>query len=228
MQIFVGLILGLGARVPQILLNRKNGHTGNLALPTYLFNTTANVVCCTATAVITGDVYVMCKELWMLSLNATIVTQILGTLAKQRNEAAAQQQHKGIATSPMRSGEYGEFEGSFRSRSRSVQFTGRLPLSSVSLGGSGDDDGEGGFVRKGGNGEVPVGHTSRGAVLRPGASSSWSLDTSSRTASRPRRAGVHPYSLEAEKLGSLDEYDRLKREKNGSHGSMDGMRPSVA
>lgn len=69
-QIFVGIILGLGARVPQILLNHQNGHTGNLALATYIFNTIANVICCTSTAMITGDVYVITKELWMLSLNA--------------------------------------------------------------------------------------------------------------------------------------------------------------
>lgn len=206
MQIFVGIILGLGARVPQILLNHQNGHTVNLALATYIFNTIANVICCTSTAMITGDVYVMTKELWMLSLNATIVTQICLSQAKQRAAAAAEAL-RGIATSPMRSGKFQDsFGGGFRSRSRTVHFLG-LPAT------AGGDSVEPDQRQEHGKTQT----RRRGGVIRPG---SWDLDSSSPS----QRAGVNPYSLDADKLGS-DDYDRLKR---GNSGSMDGMRSSLA
>lgn len=125
MQIFVGLILGLGARVPQIVLNHQNGHTGNLALPTYIFNTVANVVCCTSTAVITGDIYVMSKEIWMFTLNATIVSQIYRTQSNPIQRAAASADlPKSIECSALQSG---EFEDNFRSRSRTVLLAGNRP-----------------------------------------------------------------------------------------------------
>lgn len=198
MQIFVGLILGLGARVPQIILNHRNRHTGNLALPTYLFNTTANLVCCTSTAIITGDIYVMVKEIWMLSLNATIVAQILKTLKKDKEAKA-----NAAKTLPLPSTEIEE-----RFRRHSVRLAGNWPRGSLS------DDGD-----------VPDAALNRRRNKRRGevitGPGSWTLDTTSGS----RRAGIKSHSLDSDNLSSLDDYESSQVDKKGS---MDGMRHSLA
>lgn len=76
MQILAGLVLGLGARLPQIVLNHRNGHTGNLAPHTFIFNLTANVINGFCALVLTGDILVIATQAWMFSLNCTVVSQI--------------------------------------------------------------------------------------------------------------------------------------------------------
>jgi hypothetical protein len=88
MQIFAGLILGLGARVPQIVLNFRNGCTGTLAPQTFIFNATSNLVNGIAAALLTGDIYVMGTQMWMFVLNVTVVCQIVGCAAKERSIVA--------------------------------------------------------------------------------------------------------------------------------------------
>jgi hypothetical protein len=95
-QIFVGLILGLGARVPQILLNYRNGHTGNLAIATFLFNATANTVCAISATVLTGDIYVIGTQIWMFALNTTIIGQILSSNSRSRAADAVRDSSAGI------------------------------------------------------------------------------------------------------------------------------------
>lgn len=85
MQILAGLVLGLGARLPQIVLNFRNGHTGNLVAPTFLFNLTANFINGVCAVVLTGDMLVLATQVWMFSLNCTVVAQIWRT---RRREAA--------------------------------------------------------------------------------------------------------------------------------------------
>lgn len=84
----VGLVLGLGARVPQIILNFRQGHTGTLAAATFTFNAASNVVNGTIATLLTGDVYIIGTQIWMFFLNVTVLGQIL---AGRRKAGAAQQ-----------------------------------------------------------------------------------------------------------------------------------------
>ena len=75
-QVVVAAVLGLGARVPQILLNLRRGHTGSLVPATSIFNATSNVISGCVASVLTGDVYVIGLHMWMFTLNVTILSQI--------------------------------------------------------------------------------------------------------------------------------------------------------
>lgn len=88
-QIMAGLVLGLGARIPQIVLNHRNGHTGNLASATFVFNLTANFINGICAFVLTGDALVIATQVWMFSLNCTVVSQIWRT---RRRVAEAERQ----------------------------------------------------------------------------------------------------------------------------------------
>jgi ABC-type uncharacterized transport system permease subunit len=84
MQMVVGLVLGLGARVPQIILNFKQGHTGTLAAATYTFNALSNVINGFVAFLLTGDAYITGTQIWMFSLNMTVLSQILAHRHKSR------------------------------------------------------------------------------------------------------------------------------------------------
>lgn len=79
-------MLGLGARLPQIVLNHRNGHTGALAPHTFIFNLSANLINGVCSAVLTGDILVIATQVWMFSLNCTVVSQIWRS---RRADAAA-------------------------------------------------------------------------------------------------------------------------------------------
>lgn len=87
-QILAGLVLGLGARLPQIVLNHKNGHTGNLAPHTFIFNLTANCINGVCATVLTGDILVIATQVWMFSLNCTVVSQIWRSNRRRRAASA--------------------------------------------------------------------------------------------------------------------------------------------
>jgi ABC-type branched-subunit amino acid transport system permease subunit len=87
LQVIAGLVLGLGARLPQILLNVKQGHTGTLAPATFAFNAVSNVVNGTVALLLTGDIYVIATQVWMLGLNATVLSQILASDQRQKDAA---------------------------------------------------------------------------------------------------------------------------------------------
>jgi PQ loop repeat len=89
-QIVVALILGLGARCPQIVLNFKRGHTGTLAPQTSIFNAMSNIVNGTVATVLTTDPYVIGTQVWMFSLNMTILIQILSSRRAMRSKQADQ------------------------------------------------------------------------------------------------------------------------------------------
>lgn len=77
MQMVVGLVLGLGAHVPQIMLNFKQVYIGTLAAATFAFNAVSNVINGSVALVLTRDPYIIGPQIWMLSLNMTILGQIL-------------------------------------------------------------------------------------------------------------------------------------------------------
>ena len=87
-QVVVGLVLGLGARVPQIILNFRQGHTGTLAAATFAFNAASNVVNGTIATLLTGDVYIIGTQLWMFVLNMIVLGQIVAGKRQAAAEAA--------------------------------------------------------------------------------------------------------------------------------------------
>lgn len=66
MQIRIGAVLGLGARVPQIIINWQRGNTGDLHPAAFLFNSVANAVKLGCIFVLKGDRYMMAICLWMV------------------------------------------------------------------------------------------------------------------------------------------------------------------
>jgi PQ loop repeat len=87
-QIATALLLGLGARVPQILLNFRRGHTGTLTAATSIFNATANVVTFMVVSILTQDRYVLFTQCWMFMLNITIIGQIAMSRRRESVRAA--------------------------------------------------------------------------------------------------------------------------------------------
>lgn len=90
-QILAGVVLGLGARLPQIVLNYRNGHTGNLAPHTFIFNLTANVINGICALILTGDILVIATQVWMFSLNCTVVSQIWRSNRRKAEEGRLSQ-----------------------------------------------------------------------------------------------------------------------------------------
>ena len=90
-QIVAGLVLGLGARMPQIVLNFRRGHTGALNPATFAFNSCANTVNGTVAVLMTGDLYVIGTQIWMLVLNLIVLSQIV---VSRRADAEAEAQER--------------------------------------------------------------------------------------------------------------------------------------
>lgn len=63
--------------MPQIILNFREGHTGALNPATFAFNAISNAVNGTIACIMTGDLYVIGTQIWMLILNCIVLGQVL-------------------------------------------------------------------------------------------------------------------------------------------------------
>lgn len=70
------LLLSLGGRVPQILLNWRRGNTGELSLFTCLLNFSGNIVRLFTTLALTGDMLILAGTSVQTALNGILVVQV--------------------------------------------------------------------------------------------------------------------------------------------------------
>jgi hypothetical protein len=91
-QVVVGVIMSIGARVPQIWLNWKRGDTGQLSLVTYALSSVGNLIRVYTTAVLTHDIVLLASTCAQFALNAFITIQCLQTEIRSRGRRIKPQQ----------------------------------------------------------------------------------------------------------------------------------------
>jgi hypothetical protein len=89
MQMFVGVAMGLGARIPQIILNMQRGNSGELAMLSFALSTAGNLIRCYTTAVLTSDLLLLVTTASQAVLNGIITIQCIQTDMARRKATAA-------------------------------------------------------------------------------------------------------------------------------------------
>lgn len=88
-QVFVGVAMSLGARVPQIVLNVQRGNTGELAMISFALSTAGNLIRCYTTVILTSDLLLLFTTATQALLNGIITAQCFQTEVARRKLATA-------------------------------------------------------------------------------------------------------------------------------------------
>jgi PQ loop repeat len=88
MQVSVGFAMSLGARVPQIWLNHKNGDSGELSLVTCALSFAGNFARLFTTLILTSDLLLFASTLAQCVLNGILTAQCWQTERRARLQKA--------------------------------------------------------------------------------------------------------------------------------------------
>jgi PQ loop repeat len=88
-QVFVGVAMSVGARIPQIVLNMQRGNTGELAMLSFALSTAGNLIRCYTTVILTSDLLLLATTAAQALLNGIITVQCFQTEMERRKLVVA-------------------------------------------------------------------------------------------------------------------------------------------
>ena len=89
LQGFSALLMSLGGRLPQILLNWKRGNSGELSSASTGLSVLGNIARVFTTIVLVGDPIILATASTQLVLNSILLSQILDTARQERAAVVA-------------------------------------------------------------------------------------------------------------------------------------------